>query len=608
MKVVEFNNRPENPFYGLKNTLNLLQVAGINETSLNAAWQECKDDVEKRQLFWSLLFSIGDVTNRQHNIFKGVKKDNGGSAEREAFELIFSWMWKNHKEQFLKFMSSHLFNEFICYDVLFKNRVKTKNNKVVSVYTFLEDYDYREALLKYVYSVINGTNNFDKLCVAKFLTLPRLSPRQGHKKMMPETKRLMLLKCQFLAKLSELMGWEYDFNGSTYAAFPGYRKWRQGFNSSLESVLFSTKAVLKMDKDEFIKWFNALPAQARFRAKNKILYSKDKEDNLKWEKLQPWLQEWESYKESKQQEQRDLEELVRQNEATEQQKIQLQKVKKEAKITVGASNFKELYTSILRNNVDKLKLESFITNKVNLPYNTLCIIDDSGSMTGSPFNFAAFLAAVCLCKNPDDDGRNLLGFFGSTGRFYSFINKETRNSVNSILRREVAETVHKPLVDPHLSFIENYERINGFCHAVFQGGCTDITSILRNIVRIANTQPAVLDALKNFPVWTIISDGELNSMHSPEASFNDFFAQCERLLGFKPFIVAMDINDYNTPMFQKRVDRFSGIDNLMYIPSNPAQIEMFLTNFKDMDTFDIYTPLLSLWRSNRYELVRQNTL
>ena len=103
--------------------------------------------------------------------------------------------------------------------------------------------------------------------------------------------------------------------------------------------------------------------------------------------------------------------------------------------------------------------------------------------------------------------------------------------------------------------------------------------------------------------------GEWNNMPSPEASINDLFRCCEQYLGFKPFIVAMDItNGYKAEYFQRSVERFSGIDNLIYIPSNPAQIEQFLTNFKDMDVFDVYTPLQSLHRSNRYELVRANTL
>ena len=92
---------------------------------------------------------------------------------------------------------------------------------------------------------------------------------------------------------------------------------------------------------------------------------------------------------------------------------------------------------------------------------------------------------------------------------------------------------------------------------------------------------------------------------TPEASFNDFFKQCEIHLGFKPFIIAMDIsNSYNKQYLTRNVEKFSGIDNLIYIPSNPAQIEMFLTNFKDMDTFDVYTPLQSIYRSNRYDIIR----
>ena len=98
-------------------------------------------------------------------------------------------------------------------------------------------------------------------------------------------------------------------------------------------------------------------------------------------------------------------------------------------------------------------------------------------------------------------------------------------------------------------------------------------------------------------------------MPSPESSMNDFFRKCEKYFGFRPYVVLMDIcvNGWRRPESLK-ADRFSGIDNMLYIPSNPAMIEMFLTNFKDMETFDIYTPLLSMYRSNRYQLVRDNTL
>lgn len=99
--------------------------------------------------------------------------------------------------------------------------------------------------------------------------------------------------------------------------------------------------------------------------------------------------------------------------------------------------------------------------------------------------------------------------------------------------------------------------------------------------------------------------GEWNQLYSPESSLNDFFRTCENALGYRPFIIAIDIDKYgNTP----NIDRFSGIDNFMYIPGRPEMIEQVLTNFKDMDRFDVYTPLQTLYRSNRYIPVRENTL
>ena len=102
--------------------------------------------------------------------------------------------------------------------------------------------------------------------------------------------------------------------------------------------------------------------------------------------------------------------------------------------------------------------------------------------------------------------------------------------------------------------------------------------------------------------------GEWNCLPSPEASISDFFRRCENYFGFRPYIVAIDIRDPRYGQSYLKADRFSGIDNMIYIPANPAMIEQFLTNFKDMDVFDVFTPLLSMYRSNRYQLVRENTL
>lgn len=608
MIKVELNHSNENPFYGLRNCLQLFQNStnSISEAQLDACYNEVKENKVKRELFFSLLFSIGDITARQHNIFKGVKKDSGGNANREGFWTAFTWMRKKHFDQFIKFLNAGLFNEYTCFDFLFRSRVQTVKTRVIKVYDVFEDAKYRTELTKYIYSVVKGNNPFNKQLVAKFLTIPRLSKRQGHKRMLEETRRVMENKSKFLIELSQLMGWEYEVHGC-YSNFKGYRTWRKEYNQDLESVLFSTGKILEFDKVNFLEWFDKLPAQARFRVKNRILYSKDGEAP-KYAKFQKWYEEWETFKTKKQEEQRVLEEKVRQGQASETDLAKLEKVKKQAKVTVGATNFKDLFNEICNGNIDKLKLESFM-GKVNLPYNSLVIIDDSGSMRGAPFNFATFIASVCLCKNPDDDARNLLGFFNNRTHWHSCIDVTTSKSANSILRTTVAKKEITPFVDPTKSFYENFVNIHNFCKAVFQGGGTNISTIPEGLKTVCDSYPEVLDALKSYPVWTIISDGEWNNLRSPEASLNDFFRKCENYFGFRPFIVAIDIADgrwWNPKPTD--AERFSGIDNVMYIPSNPAQIEQFLTNFKDMDIFDVYTPLLSLYRSNRYELIRENTL
>jgi hypothetical protein len=608
MIQVQLNHSNENPFYGLRKCLQLFQNSTntISEAQLDACYNEVESDKVKRELFFSLLFSVGDITARQHNIFKGVKKDSGGNANREGFWTAFTWMKKNHFDQFIKFLNAGLFNEYTCFDFLFRSRVQTVKTRVVKVYDIFEDAKYRTELAKYIYSVVKGNNPFNKQLVAKFLTIPRLSKRQGHKRMLEETRRVMENKSKFLIELSQLMGWEYEVHGC-YSNFKGYRTWRKEYNQDLESVLFSTGKILEFDKVNFLEWFDKLPAQARFRVKNRILYSKDGEAP-KYAKFQKWYEEWETFKTKKQEEQRVLEEKVRQGQASETDLAKLEKVKKQAKVTVGATNFKDLFQEICDGNIDRLKLESFM-GKVNLPYNSLVIVDDSGSMRGAPFNFATFIASVCLCKNPDDDARNLLGFFNTRTHWHSCIDVTTNRTTNSILRTTVAKKEVTPFVDPTKSFYENFVNIHNFCKAVFQGGGTNISAIPEGLKTVCNSYPEVLDALKSYPVWTIISDGEWNNLRSPEASLNDFFRKCENYFGFRPFIVAIDIADgrwWNPKPTD--AERFSGIDNFMYIPSNPAQIEQFLTNFKDMDVFDVYTPLQSLYRSNRYELIREATL
>ena len=607
MVQVEFNKKNKNPFYGCRRCLELFQDNDhVITQQFDAAWLEVSNDPEKVKMFYSLCFSIGDVTNRQHNIFGKMKIDSGGMSSRESFFIFVNWLLNKNLEQFKKFLSAGLFNEYNCFDTLLRNRVKTsKWGDIIETYTMLSNPTYRTILAEYFYKVINGSNPFNKQLIAKFLTLPRLGKRSKHQKMLPQTLSVMKAKAEFLKELSDLMGWDYVYKGN-YSDFRGYRQWRRDYNGENEAVLFATGKINEFSREEFIEWLNKQPAGARFRVRNRVQFP-EKDGTFKWPNLRQWYTEWESQKEEAQAQQRVLEEKVRQGEATSEDLEKLKEVKKRAKVTTGASTFKTIYQDILNGTVDKLKLESFV-GKVNLPYNSLVIVDDSGSMQGAPFNFAKFMASVCLVKNPDDVGRNLLGFFGSDSVLYQHIdvkkNNPTPNSLWARRNSDYVKIAPHAFVDPTKSFYDNYLNIANFMECKFRGGWTDVSSIPEGFHRMAQNNPDLIDTLRNYPVWTIISDVDMNNMYSPEASMNDFMRRCEQYFGYKPFVIAITIDKYN------RVDmsRFSGIDNFMLIPGKPELIEQMLLNFKDMDQFDAYTPLQSLYRSNRYDLVRQNVI
>lgn len=605
---VTFNKKSENPFKGLRKCLELANANRVTEFMLDDAYAEVFMDKDKKALFYSIIFNIGDITNREHNIFRKNKVDGGGQAERENFYTCLNWMIKTDYAQFVKFLNAGLFNEYTCFDHLFRNRISTvKNTTTISgQYHMLANPQYREDLANYVVSVINGNNPFNKTLIAKFLTLPRFGKRSKHSRMLPETYKVMKDKADFLALLSQKMGWDYQLT-PTYCRFDGYRTWRKQYNSDLESVLFSTGKILEFDELEFKNWLNKLPSQARFRVKNRVTYSvKNKGSmDLKWPILSKWFAEWEQYKASMQEEQRKLEEKVRQGIAAIEDLEKLEKVKKEAKVTVGANNFKTIYEDICDGKIDWLKVESFL-NKINLEYNNLVIVDESGSMTGAPYNFATFLASIMLVKNPDDFGRNMLFTFSHGCRLHSAINLEAEGKPSNRFwgRCESRQIPPQPFVIPEKSFKENYQRIDSYMRAAFQSGGTYPETIATWFANEFKTNPDLIDELKNYPVITLISDGDFSSSMGAKQAILSFQKIMEENVGFCPFIILMEVTGRSYTDARK----FEGVGNFLWINSNPAQIEQVLVNFKDIDMMDVYASLQSMFRSNRYAPVRENVL
>lgn len=605
---VTFNKKSENPFKGLRKCLELANANHVTEFMLDDAYAEVFMDKDKKALFYSIIFNIGDITNREHNIFRKNKVDGGGQAERENFYTCLNWMIKTDYAQFVKFLNAGLFNEYTCFDHLFRNRISTvKNSTTISgQYHMLANPQYREDLANYVVSVINGNNLFNKTLIAKFLTLPRFGKRSGHSRMLPETYKVMKDKADFLALLSQKMRWDYQLT-PTYCRFDGYRTWRKQYNSDLESVLFSTGKILEFDELEFKNWLNKLPSQARFRVKNRVTYSvKNKGSmDLKWPILKKWFAEWEQHKEAMQEEQRKLEEKVRQGVAAIEDIEKLEKVKKEAKVTVGANNFKTIYEDICDGKIDWLKVESFL-NKINLEYNNLVIVDESGSMSGAPYNFATFLASIMLVKNPDDFGRNMLFTFSHGCRLHSAINLESDGIPSNRFwgRCNSRQIPSQPFVIPEKSFKENYKRIDSYMRAAFQSGGTYPETIATWFAQEFKSNPDLIDELKNYPVITIISDGDFSNSCGAKQAILNFQKTMEENIGFCPFIILMEVTGRSYTDARK----FEGVDNFLWINSNPAQIEQVLVNFKDMDMMDVYASLQSMFRSNRYAPVRENVL
>jgi hypothetical protein len=602
---VEFNTKGSNPFYGMQNTLDLYQSAskGLTPTpsKLEAAWNEC-DTQEKLAVLFSVMFFIGDVTNRQHNIFDG-KVDGGGNGQREVFRdtiipFLATKVRKQIKSKRLALMT--LITEYTTMDNILSTRVKTKKGTptVLSVIDMVNVFGLKD-VGTYVAEIIKKGTPFQKMCVAKFVTRPRFSKRSGKSKMLPETMKVMETKAKLLTDISQKTSLPFEDKGS-YIDFAGFYNWRKEFNQGFESVLFSSGAVKNMDKEEFVELLEKMPSDARFRVRNRVMFDE------KWSKFKGFYEAWESYKVEKQAEQRNIEEKIANGVATQSEKSKLAKVKKEAKVNVGANSFTKMFDDIINGRVDEIKIQPFL-DKINLPYNSLVFVDDSGSMNsrryGDGFSarqFAAFIATIVLSKNPDAEARDMIGLFSNTTRLFNGISSRN-TSPNSLMRTSVVKTAKRSLIDGNDTFLNNLDRMKSFLDSQSTYNGTSISSIPETLNRWVNGDDNRLEELQRYPIWTLISDGNFNNSYSAEASLNDFMRRCENYFGFKPYLILIDVAGNSSA----KVTQFSGIDNVMVVPPNPANIEMLLTNFKDMDTYDVYTPLLSLSRSNRYSPVRK---
>jgi len=163
------------------------------------------------------------------NCPRNVPKVNGRTRDDQGFgQSRFAQLAKDRHTSF---------------DNLLANRVVTQKKKttVLGVINMIGINDNQlKSLAGYLASVIKSNNPFDKMLVAKFLTRPKLSIRQKHKKLQTETKNIMRVREKLIKMVSEECGFIY-YRKPTHIEFKGYYDWRKDYNKDLESVLFSSK-------------------------------------------------------------------------------------------------------------------------------------------------------------------------------------------------------------------------------------------------------------------------------------------------------------------------------------------------------------------------------
>jgi len=633
---VEMKKKNDNPFFK-KNALRNLQMNGSQAQSkqqlyvlINQAWEESKNDLITRQMFFVLLFEIGDISNRQHSIFKGKNKDSGGHAAREQFMWAMQWMRKHTVKQYYKFLTKDLFRQFVGIFSILAVRIRTakKTNKVIDVINTINEHD-NDKLATYIAKILKKSNPVEKILIFKALTRVRVSKRQktnrsnekvGSRPLQDITMANMRAKEEFYMLLSDKMGWEY-IEYPNNIKFIGMNEAKKEYSANLESRLFSSGKIKEFDREEFLIWLDTLPAGARRRTRVRLL---TKENDLKgdWiskvgkEHLGKWFVSWELLKEQKQAEERVLVEKKRQGTITDAETVKLQKVKKEAKVTTGGTTLmQELESFIITDKIDNTMIHS-IMDKIQFQVRPLFIVDKSGSMSGwnhipikghsvAPYKIAQLLVTLGLMKMPPSDVDELLIGFGSSARVYC-TNSEGQVRENRFMAgRSVAVPT---IVDRTKDFAWNFRRLSSLTYPDLGG--TNFSSVAHTMKAWADdadaaTKQVRIEMIQDYPVFIVVSDGDMNNMDNANASMRDFMSKMQHWFGWNGVVLVWDTGTSN----EKCASKFEDIPNVFHrFGWNLGSINTLFKGIHDLDVLDTYLDLLSLHKSNRYKAIQEATL
>jgi hypothetical protein len=649
-----------NPFYGMKATLAMLQQGSkmtdnpskaVVQNMLDQAWRECKDDADKRRLFWSVVFSFGDITNREHNIFRKKKMKNvdpGGQALRKLFLYCLEWTHRTMPEQFYKFLpvigEYYNLGGIIQFNILWTDRFK---GTVKEQFRIGVD---KERLTDYIASVLNNpkTSDIERKLWAKWLWhIPSTRLRKfvvtekglksaqkkydvkkvgdtvkytGKKKPHTLAKEKEMLEC--ISLLSKKMDWEVSTTRG-FTEYKGYKRFKAMYIKDTEAYLFSTQKIREMDEATFIDWIDVQPSGARYNVQRRLFNtSKDgkMESTKRWmnhqgKDLATFYTKWMNAKEKAQQDMRNLSDDDKAK-LKKEDPSKLKQMEKNAKVNTGAESLLDIVTKLFKGG-NKQELDAIahsIMEKVKIDVPVLVTTDTSGSMgshfghkmehkgiTFTPIQVAHLAITTFLLKNPDPELRDMFITFHSTANVVMAQQTVNVKGQNKFMSTRSATVPW--VTDRTKSFIENYRNISSIVNT--PGGVTRFDTVSAELKRWVDSEPLYKDQrieqILKYPVFLVISDGDFNGQGGPEQTLLAFQQNMRQWFGWEGLVVVWDVKSPGGDNYTK----FDGIPNAIYYGGfNASILNQIFLNIDDLDIIDIYTTLLSMARSNRYEPVR----
>lgn len=640
----------ENPFYLMTGTLEMLQnVSKLTSNPsrsvisgyLNNAWKECKDSLNKRQMFFSVLFSFGDITNREHNVFAkvGIKNlEAGGEGMRRVFLYCLEWMHTNTPSQFYKFLP--LYGEYYNLGAV-KPMIWTDRWKgtVIDTYTIPLDVD---KLTSYIASVLRDKHTTDNELrlwakwlwhipttkrTRKFVVTEKglssvkkkrnadakvgdIITYKGNKLDVTIAKDKLVLAC--IEQLSTKMDWEVR-KFPNNLQFVGYKQFRSKWLVETESVLFSTGRIKEYDKTQLLAFFDQLPGSARHRVQTRIV-SKENDKltpKVRWvtskglnvgEVYLEWLKGKKALR----------------NLSTEQKEVlapqEFKKMEKQAKAHVGGESLINIlvamFTGASTTQEANLKAHSLL-EAMKLLVPVLICADISGSMSSNtvtykgvqftPNGFVKLLTTVFLLKNPDPELQEMFITFdnecevianGQTGEAAKGDNRYMGNSMQTV----------DNLIDSGEDFITNFKSVSKW---IISRNGTHFNVVADGLKKWVDASPGFrslrIDMINKYPVFLVLSNSAFNSHEAPSRTILDFQSKMRQWFGWEGVVVIWDVC-----MAVNQKSHFEGLTNVIhYIGFNPSMVTAIFTQLHDLDIIDIYSVLETYYKTNRYAPVRE---